>query len=220
MNLQKLTHQLTKYKSVINDFLELPVFLERFYKYMSILRNDTMQAIILAAGKSSRLWPFGVEEHKSLIKIMGKPLIQHTIESLEETDVDEVIIVQGPDRDIEKKLGKDVCDIDIRYVIQEESKGMGHAVRQVKGLVKEQFFVMNPYRKNTSDFVGSMIEKSKETGAEMILLSSETDTPWKYGILEVDGDKAHKIVEKPEKGEEPSNNKVVGLYLLPKDFLS
>jgi len=62
-----------------------------------------MQAVILAAGESSRFWPLNYQ-HKSFFKIMDKPLIWYTIEGLRKAKIKEVIIVQSPKRDVEKEL--------------------------------------------------------------------------------------------------------------------
>ena len=45
-----------------------------------------MQAVILTAGESSRFWPLN-QRHKSLIKIMGRPLIWYTIEGLKKSGI-------------------------------------------------------------------------------------------------------------------------------------
>ncbi|MDO8424496.1 MAG: DapH/DapD/GlmU-related protein, partial [bacterium] len=50
-------------------------------------------------------------------------------------------------------------------------------------------------------------------------LGAETATPWLFGILDLEGDKARAMVEKPAKGKEPSNMKAVGIYYLPKEIL-
>jgi len=63
----------------------------------------TGQAVILAAGESSRFWPLN-QKHKSLFKIMGRPLIWYTIESLKKAGIKDIIIVQGPKKDIEEEL--------------------------------------------------------------------------------------------------------------------
>ncbi len=57
----------------------------------------------------------------------------------------------------------------------------------------------------------------------MILFAARTDRPWDYGILEFDSkinNKVIGVVEKPEKGREPSNVKIIGIYILPLDFFS
>ena len=50
----------------------------------------TGQAVILAAGESSRFWPLN-QRHKSLIKIMGRPLIWYTIEGLKKAGIKEIL---------------------------------------------------------------------------------------------------------------------------------
>ena len=77
-----------------------------------------MQAVILAAGESLRFWPLN-QRHKSLLKIMGRPLIFYTIESLKKAGIKDIIIVQGPKKDIEEDLKNYDLGIDIKYVIQE-----------------------------------------------------------------------------------------------------
>jgi UDP-N-acetylglucosamine diphosphorylase/glucosamine-1-phosphate N-acetyltransferase len=177
-----------------------------------------MQAVILAAGESSRFWPLN-QKQKSLLKIMGKPLIFYTIESLKKAGVKDIIIVQGPKKDIEEDLKNYDLGVDIKYVIQEELKGMGNAVFQAKDLLQEQFFVLNAERFDAGDYIKPILEKYKSSGSKMVLLGAETDNPQIYGILDLEEDKARGIVEKPEKGKEPSDIKVVGIYFLPKEFI-
>ena len=62
-----------------------------------------MQAVILAAGESTRFWPLN-KKHKSLFKIMGKHLICYTLESLKKAGIKEVIVVQKQKGDIENEL--------------------------------------------------------------------------------------------------------------------
>ncbi|MDI6602684.1 MAG: sugar phosphate nucleotidyltransferase [Patescibacteria group bacterium] len=174
-----------------------------------------MQAVILAAGESSRFWPLN-QRHKSLIKIMGRPLIWYTIESLKKAGIKDIIIVQGPKKDIEEEL-KDYQP-NIKYVIQEEPKGMGDAVRKAQELISGPFFVLHAHKVNVGDYLKPMIKKFKESKTELIFLGIKTDRPWLYGMLELEGDKVKGLVEKPEKGKEPSDIKVIGIYLLPQRF--
>ena len=54
-----------------------------------------MNAIILAAGLGSRFKDITKKEHKSLLKIGGKPNLERTIEYLKEAKVEKIIIVVG-----------------------------------------------------------------------------------------------------------------------------
>ena len=177
-----------------------------------------MQAAILAAGESSRFWPLN-QRHKSLLKIMGRPLIFYTVESLKKTGIKDIVIVQGPKKDIEEELKNSDLGVDIKYVIQEEPKGMGNAIFQARDYLKDQFFVLNAERSDCEDYIKLILEKQKSSGANLILLGAKTDNPQLYGILDLEGDRAKNLIEKPEKGKEPSNIKVVGIYFLPKEFL-
>jgi len=178
----------------------------------------TAQAVILAAGQSSRFWPLN-QRHKSLLKIMGRPLIFYTIESLKEAGIKDIIIVQGPEKDIEQNLKNYDLGIDIKYVIQEEPKGMGNAIFRARDCLKDQFLVLNAERFDCEDYIKPILEKQKSSGANLILLGAKTDNPQFYGILDLKGDRAKNLIEKPEKGKEPSDVKVVGIYFLPKEFL-
>lgn len=181
-----------------------------------------MQAILLAAGESSRFWPLSEKKHKSLIKIMGKSLIEWTVEAVAKAGIKDIIIVHSPNFQIEKFLGDgSLFGVKLSYLVQKEAKGMGDAVMRAESLIKgDNFFVLNPYIFNADEYLEMMAGKHKETGAKMILLGVKTDKPWNYGMLDLKGDKVNSIIEKPAQGKEPSDIKVTNVYLLPKDFFS
>lgn len=183
-----------------------------------------MQAVILAAGESSRFWPLN-QRHKSLLKIMGRPLIWYTIESLKKSGIKDIIIVQGPKKDIENALRYEDGPRNVKYVIQPEPKGMGNALWQARNLLKGQFLVLNAERIDG----GEIIQKSKikiqnrvpaKAGAKFksILFGQRTKNPQLFGMAKLKGSRVLEIVEKPKKGKEPSNIKVVGIYFLEPGF--
>lgn len=175
----------------------------------------------MAAGESSRFWPLSEKKHKSLIRIMGKSLIEWTIEAVVRAGIKDIIIIHSPHSQLDKYLGGgSVFGAKISYLTQKEAKGMGDAVMQAEKLIKDNFFVLNPDNFNADKLLKEMIAMQKETGAGMVLLGAKTDKPWKYGMLDFKGDKLNSIVEKPAQGKEPSNIRAVGIYLLPKDFFS
>jgi len=173
-----------------------------------------MQAVILAAGESSRFWPLN-QRHKCLLKIMGKPLIWYTIESLKRAGAKDIIIIQGPKKEVEEELKE--YQFDIKYVIQPEPRGVGDAILKTEDLIDGKFLVLDPYHFEIDDLL-----KLQKGESELILFSKETDRPWDYGILIKDKSNPNKViglVEKPEKGKEPSNIRVIGIYILPKEFI-
>ncbi len=172
-----------------------------------------MQAVILAAGESSRFWPLNYQQ-KDLFKMMGKPLICHTIEGLKKAGIKDIIVIQGPQKNIEAEFKNYDLGISIKYIVQPEPKGMGDAIMKAQELVSGPFFVMAGHKVNAGDY----IKKMKEKKEEVVLLGSKTNQPWLYGILEIEGDKVRDLIEKPEKGKEPSDIRLSSLYLLPPSF--
>ena len=166
------------------------------------------QAIILAAGESSRFWPLN-QKHKSLIKIMGEFLIQYTINGLRKAGIKDIIVVQGPKKDIEKEL----ADKRIKYVVQKDPKGMGNALWQAKKFIKGPFVVLNAERVDIQEIISNFqfpISKS-------VLIGQKTKTPELFGMMRLRGNMVLEIIEKP-KGKAPSDIKVVGVYFLEQGF--
>lgn len=178
-----------------------------------------MQTIILAAGESSRFWPLNYQ-HKSLISIMGKPLIWHTIEGLRKIGIKEIIIVQGLQKDVEKNIGGRFGNLKIKYLTQREPEGMGNAIFQARNLIKGPCFVLNAERIDGGEIIKSSKLKVQSLKSKTALIGQVTNHPQLYGTIRFRGDRALEIVEKPKAGKEPSNVRVVGIYRLSPDFFN
>jgi len=174
------------------------------------------QAVILAEGLSSRFWPLN-KKQKCLVKIMGKPVIFYTVESLRKAGVSEIIIVQSKKtKEIQKELKKYKLGVSVKYFDSPKPKGMGNTLWQVRNLLKERFLVVNAERIDADEILKNAkikIEKNKT-----LLFGKKTKNTELFGIMRLKGDKVLDIIEKPKKGKEPSKIKVVGVYILEPDF--
>ena len=170
-----------------------------------------MQAVILAAGQSSRFWPLN-QKHKSLIRIMGRPLIFYTIDGLKKSGIEDIIIVQGASKDIEKELG----DKKIKYITQLKPLGMGDALWQAKKFIKGPFLVLNAERVDIVDIL-KIIPDSDPLNFKSSLIGQKTKTPALFGMMLMNGDRVLEIIEKP-KEKPPSDIRVVGVYFLEPGF--
>lgn len=102
-----------------------------------------MQAVILAAGYGLRLRPFTETAPKGLVPILGKPLLEWTLESLPK-NIDEIIIVTGwLGNLIESKFGSAYNGLPIKYVQQEPINGTGSALHFAKDLLHNSFLIVN-----------------------------------------------------------------------------
>lgn len=176
-----------------------------------------MKAVILAAGKSSRFWPLN-QSHKCLFKIIGKPLIWHTIEALRKTGIKEVIVAQGPKKDIENELKNYKTDSDIKYVIQEKPLGTGDALWQAKEFIDGPFVVVGGHKIDLADYLPELLAKFKKSQNKIVLLTGHTDRPWDFGVVEFQGSEVARIVENPPAKKAPSKIKTFETYIFPSDF--
>ncbi len=101
-----------------------------------------MQAVILAAGRGTRMGGLTDTVPKPLLLVAGKSLLAHKLDALP-TEVDEVIFVIGyQGQMIREAFGEEYSGRRIRYMEQEELNGTMGAVSLAKPLITGRFIVM------------------------------------------------------------------------------
>src|SRR3989344_7360903 len=120
-----------------------------------------MQAVILAAGQSSRFYPFNINlPHKSFLTIMGRPIIEHTLLSVKQSGITEVVMVISPDSSIKNYLGNgEKLGLHITYCTQKEPNGQGDALLSAKDHISSDFFLLHAHRVDFSEFKLDMERK-------------------------------------------------------------
>lgn len=112
--------------------------------YRALLQKNkggtTMQLVLLAAGKGSRL---GLNiSNKCFIKICGKCLLDYNLEMFSCFDVSEIILVVGHNAEnIQKYVGKNYNGIPVTYVMQHKLLGIAHALKTVVPYIHEDFMM-------------------------------------------------------------------------------
>lgn len=177
-----------------------------------------MKAIILAAGTGKRVYPLAVNKPKPMFKLLGKPLMEYVIEELAAAEIHEVICVVGHKAEqIIDYFGNEKHGVSISYATQEEARGMADALLSARpALNGEKFLVVNGDDMFDPGLVKKMLPVAINSDA--VFACQPVEETWKFGILSLDGDRVTGIVEKPDKGEEPSNNAVIGVYMLSTDI--
>src|SRR3989338_5772306 len=177
-----------------------------------------MQAIILAAGKSTRTYPLTATKPKPLLKIANKTILEHNLEQLALVkEINEVIIIIGYQKEqiidvIANKYKNKFGRLKLRYFEQKEQLGTGHALMQVKDILHDKFIVMNADDLfSGKDIAAAIKHKYAVLGAKVKELS-------RFGII-VSQTKNSKnllkeIVEKPKSFV--GNIANTGLYIFDK----
>lgn len=170
-----------------------------------------MQCVILAAGKGSRLRPLTETTPKPLIKVAGKPLLDHIVGALPSA-VDELIIVTGYlEEQIQAYCGEEFHGRKVTYVHQDEQKGTAHALWLCKDYLKGRFLFM------FADDLHGAKDIARATSYTRSMLTLNTNSPEKFGIVvrHPDGTLAE-MIEKPEHA--PSNLASTGVMVLDENI--
>lgn len=168
-----------------------------------------MQCVILAAGKGTRLRPLTENTPKPLVKVMGKTLLDHIVESLPSA-VDKIIIVTGYLGDqIKDYCGKEFHGKEVVYVNQEEQKGTAHAL----WLCKDHLMGQGRFLFMFADDLHGPQDIARATSFSRSMLTLTTNSPEKFGIVvrHPDGTLAE-MIEKPD--HPPSNLASTGVMVL------
>jgi len=179
-----------------------------------------MKAVILAAGKGTRLGPLTKNRPKPLIPLAGKPVIEHIIKSLIENNVKDIAIVVHYYKDkIIKYVEGLHLNANINYIYQEELSGTGSAL-----LVSEEFIKDEPFITIYGDvtlnrkILVNIIKYFEENPCDTLMVGVRVNDPSKYGVLILDKDRLMKIIEKPKR-DVGSNLINAGIYVFtPKIF--
>ena len=104
-----------------------------------------LQAVILAAGKGTRLRAKTDDLPKAMIEIEGKPLLEYSLDALIENGITDVILVVGFRHEtITQRFGTDYRGLKIRYVLNDNYAGSGsmYSLALVKDLIEDEILLM------------------------------------------------------------------------------
>lgn len=167
-----------------------------------------MKAVIPCAKKEEDLFPFSETKPTALMPVMGQPIIDHLIESLESVGVDEFYIVANHLEDEFRERFENAGNVNI--VHQEELTGTASAMEAVESF-DEEFFVVNGDVIVSESDLENLKKKYDNTDPKVSLLAAGEEKPEKFGVLSITNDEVTGIEEKPE---EPENSLVnSGIYL-------
>ena len=101
-----------------------------------------MKAMVLAAGKGSRLAPLTNKTPKPLLPVQGRPLLFHLLDQLEQAGVNEVIVnVHHLSEQIEHALTRDEgARLSVRFSHESELQETGGGIKKALPLLQQPMF--------------------------------------------------------------------------------
>lgn len=150
-----------------------------------------MQAVILAAGRSTRTYPLTSTRPKPLVPIWDRPLLEHQLAQLSGI-VDDVVVVVGYRREqIEAHFGDEHRGMKLHYVEQKTQRGTADAVAAARPLVRERALILNG-----DDFYHHDDLEALAKGGRGLLVTQASD-PQNRAVVRIEDDVIADIVEKP-----------------------
>ncbi len=209
-----------------------------------------MKAVIPAAGFGTRFLPLTKAQPKEMLPVVNKPTIQWVVEEAVDAGITEIAIITGkhkqaienhfrPIKKLEvalEKAGKIDKLLELRkinelanieFIIQEEQKGLGHAI-----LCAEEFVGNSPFAVLLGDTIctgepsctkGLLNVFGEKNSSVFAVKSIKPEETRRYGV--VSGSKisdnlmlVDKLVEKPEPEMTPSLLGIIGRYIFTPDI--
>ncbi len=176
-----------------------------------------MQALILAAGRGSRMRPLSDFVPKPLLPIEGKAIILHALETLKACGFQKIVITVGylGEKVINFVNANSSADLEISFVFQKGLFGSADAIRVGMSDISENFLVLAGDTVFPLSQVEKIIKVFKEENFEAVVglkKVDEKDLREKSSTLIDSKGFLLKVIEKPKIGEELTNVSVAPIY--------
>lgn len=184
-----------------------------------------MQAVILAAGRGTRLHPITLMRSKAMLPVLGKPIVARIVEALTSISIQNFILVISPfDQEIRPYFHQHLIpDVEIQFVEQPEARGMAHALSLVEPWVNGDFILTAcDSLLSVTDYF-RLISKWNEGKKPAALLALQQVNPKQVSqtaIVQIEEGLITQIVEKPAPHQVTSNSASLPIYLFDKCIFS
>ena len=212
------------------------------------LLSPTMEhvrdAILVAAGLGTRMFPVSALQPKETLPLVDVPLLTHLVMEAKAANIERLHVVLSPIKsldgffadqsalaayrdDLDATLFNIAEGLELHTHIQLEPKGVGNAIEAALDGITGPMLIMlgdnllMDVHAPTSAYQPSnasryLVEAYQKTGEPTVaLMEVEPEDVVHYGIVDLDGTRISSIVEKPTRSEAPSRFALCGRYVFP-----
>ena len=179
-------------------------------------------AILVAGGDGSRLYPFTRYTQKTLLPLYNRPVIDFALATIRRAGVKNITIISNEFiGQIAQHVGSGLEGEKIHYVLEETPSGVANALELARPHNEDCRLLIYFSDNITTVEMAETVEQyiSAESNPGCVLLAREEKNPQAFGVAVMgDGGKVIDIVEKPT--NPPSNLAIGGIYLFDERFWS
>ena len=174
-----------------------------------------MKALVLAAGKGTRLRPLTNTVPKHLLPVGDKPVLFHVLNYAKEAGIKDIGVVVSPESGpyIEEAIGTgSEWGGQITFIVQPEPLGLAHAVKVAQGFLGDSPFLMLLGDNLVQEGVKDFLDEFHTSNSDASILLREVSDPRAFGVAELDS--SGKVIHMAEKPQKPKSNlAIIGVYL-------
>ncbi|MCC6861647.1 MAG: nucleotidyltransferase family protein [Bryobacterales bacterium] len=171
------------------------------------------KAIVLAAGRGTRMGALTERVAKPMLELSGKPILEHLLDRLRAAGFDRALIVTGYQGEaIESRFASYPMDLQFRRQVTLD--GTGSAT-----LLGEEFAGGDPFLLTFGDtlagaacYAGILESLRADVQCQAMIGVKETDDPWQGAAVYEQGGRVVRVVEKPPRGSSSTPWNSAGLF--------
>lgn len=156
-----------------------------------------------------------------MVPVLGRPLVERALLPFVDNDVrDFVFVISDEDAEIRDHFVNrcDLC-ITAQFVIQKDRLGMAHALGLAAPRLRGRFVVSACDSVLEPGHVRDLLDAADGADAVLSLLDVDRELVTRSGVVELDGERVLRIVEKPALDDAPSNIVSLPHYVFPPRML-
>ena len=181
-----------------------------------------MKAVILVGGPGMRLRPLTDNKPKSVVPVLNRPFLEHTLAHLKQFGINDVVLAMSylPDA-IQKYFGDgERFGMRLTYCMEKEPLGTAGAVKNAEAHLDRPFIVLN----GDDVFIELNLHEAfafhNEKKAKATIFLTQVDNPSSFGVVETDtNQRVKRFIEKPPLAEAKTNWINAGGYILEPEVL-
>ena len=175
-----------------------------------------MQAMILAGGLSTRLYPLTRNLPKPLVPLLNRPVMAHVIDQLSLHSIRDITVNVHYRADAIVRYAGDGSrfGVHLQYLHEDVLSGSAGAVKKAAAHFRETFLVVACDTIVKAD-LSAALDFHKARKADVTIVLAPTSNPGECGVAVTDAHgRIEQFQEKPARGTEKSNWGNTGVYIL------
>jgi NDP-sugar pyrophosphorylase family protein len=175
--------------------------------------STVSKAVVLAAGKGTRMGSLTEDLPKPMLRVAGKPILEHILDRLSLAGIRDCGLIVGYHREIIERHFANY-PMALTFIHQETINGTAGAAKLARAFVADDPFLMTfgDIWCDSDDYQRVLAPIAEEPETEATLAVKFVDDPFQGAAVYVENGFIRQIIEKPPKGTSTTNWNSAGIY--------